>query len=120
MAEILRGFSYKVRSTFITKFGTTELFILILEDTIIHQSPCCYVVTTSKIGLHITRDRRYVDPEGKSPYATFKSISSFAATNWITSNLHKNTDKLTRCDPRFLPVIVSDLAFTAHGESVDN
>ena len=35
-----------------TKFGTTELFILILDMfAIIYQSPCCYVVTTSKIGL---------------------------------------------------------------------
>ena len=31
MAQILCGLSYKVRSTFMTKFGTTELFILILD-----------------------------------------------------------------------------------------
>ena len=41
-------------STFITKFGTIKLFILILDiSAIIHQSPCCYVVTTSKIGLQV-------------------------------------------------------------------
>ena len=34
-------------------------------------------------------------------------------SNWITSNLHKNMNKLTQCDPRFLDVIVSDLAFAA-------
>ena len=31
VAQILCGFSYKVWSTFTTKFGTTELFILILD-----------------------------------------------------------------------------------------
>ena len=42
---------YKVSSTFTTKFETTELFILILDKSaIIHQSTCCYVVITSKIG----------------------------------------------------------------------
>ena len=36
------------------KFGTILLFILILDTSaIIHQSPCCYVVTTSKIGLQL-------------------------------------------------------------------
>ena len=46
-AQILRGFSYNVWSIFVPKFGTIELFILILDIfTIIHQSPCCYVVTT--------------------------------------------------------------------------
>ena len=39
--------------TFITKFGTSELSILILDiSAIIHQSPCWYVVTTSNIGLY--------------------------------------------------------------------
>ena len=33
------------------KFEYTELFILILDiSAIIHQLPCCYVVTTSNIG----------------------------------------------------------------------
>ena len=45
-------FCYEVGSTFITKFGTIELFMLILDlSAIIYQSLCCYVVTTSKIGL---------------------------------------------------------------------
>ena len=36
---------------FYNEFGTTELSILILDiATIIHQWPCCYVVTISKIG----------------------------------------------------------------------
>ena len=53
VALILLGLGYKVRSTFTTKFRTIELFILILEkSTIIHQLPCCYVGTTSKIGLY--------------------------------------------------------------------
>ena len=35
------------------KFGTIELFILIMYiSAIIHQPACCYVVTTSKIGLY--------------------------------------------------------------------
>ena len=47
-----RSLSYKELSIFIAKFGTTELFILILDlSAIIRQSPCCYVVITSKIGL---------------------------------------------------------------------
>ena len=50
VAEILCGISYKVCSTFIRKFGTIKLFILILDVfAIIQQSPCCHVVTTSKI-----------------------------------------------------------------------
>ena len=52
-SQILCGLSYKVWSFFITKCGTTDLFILILDITaIIHQSTCCYVVTTSKIVLY--------------------------------------------------------------------
>ena len=53
VAQILCGLSYKVWPTFITKFGTIDLFIIILDIplAIIHQSPCCYVVTTSMIGL---------------------------------------------------------------------
>ena len=48
----LWSYSYKVQFTFITKYGTIKLFILILEiSAIIHQLPCCYVVTTSKTGL---------------------------------------------------------------------
>ena len=31
MAQILCGLSYKVRSTFITKFGTNKLFIVISD-----------------------------------------------------------------------------------------
>ena len=51
VAQILCGLSYKVVSIFITKFGTTGVFILILDiPGIIYPSPCCYVVTTSKIG----------------------------------------------------------------------
>ena len=46
VTQILRGLSYKVGSTFRTKFGAIELCILILDiSAIIHQSPCCYVVT---------------------------------------------------------------------------
>ena len=37
----------------ITKFGTIELFVLILDiSAITHQLPCCYIMTTSKIGLY--------------------------------------------------------------------
>ena len=51
VAQILSFLSYNVRSTLKTKFGTIELFLLILDiSAIIYQSPCCYVVTTSKIG----------------------------------------------------------------------
>ena len=60
MAQILCGLSYKVSSTFITKFGTIELFILILDiSAVIHQSPCCYVVTTSIIDLKKTQQKIY-------------------------------------------------------------
>ena len=39
LAQILCCLSYKVRSTFITKFGTTELFVVMFDIfTIIHQS----------------------------------------------------------------------------------
>ena len=52
MAQILCGLSHKVLSTFITKFGTSEVSVLILDiSTIIRQSLGRYVVTTSKIGL---------------------------------------------------------------------
>ena len=54
VAQILCDISYTVCSTFITKFGTIKLFILILDiAAIIHQLPCCYVVTTSKIGPQV-------------------------------------------------------------------
>ena len=54
VAQSLRDVSYKVWSTFIAKFGTIQLDILSLDISgIIHQSPCCYVVTTSKIGLYL-------------------------------------------------------------------
>ena len=55
VAQILCGLyiSYKAGSTFVTKFGTIELSILTLDVfAIIYQSPCRYVVTTSKIGLY--------------------------------------------------------------------
>ena len=53
VAQILCDLSYKVWSTLITKFGTIELFSLFFDlFAIIYQLPCCYVVTTSKIGLY--------------------------------------------------------------------
>ena len=52
VAQSLHGLSYEVWSTFITKYGTTESSIIILDvSAIIYQSPCRYVVTTSKTGL---------------------------------------------------------------------
>ena len=51
VAQTLHGLSYEVWSTFITKFGTIESSVLILDiSAIIYQSPCCYVVTISRIG----------------------------------------------------------------------
>ena len=53
VAQLLCGLSYKIWSTFITKFGIIELLIVISDiSAIIHESPCYYVVTTSEIGLY--------------------------------------------------------------------
>ena len=50
--QILHCLSYKLQSTFITKFGTIELFVLILDiSASIQQWPYYYAVTTSKIGF---------------------------------------------------------------------
>ena len=54
VGQILCDINYTVCSTFITTFRTIKLFILILDiSVIIHQSPCCYVVTISKIGPQV-------------------------------------------------------------------
>ena len=62
---------------FRNELGTIELFILMLDiSAIIHQSPCCYVVTASTIGVYILWN-------GYSKPATF-SVGAWSSQ--ITSN----------------------------------
>ena len=53
MAQILQSLRYKECSIISPKFTTSSLFIVILgTSTIMNQTACCYVVTTSEIGLY--------------------------------------------------------------------
>ena len=55
-AILIRNPTYvaQILCDIITKFGNVKLFIFILDmSAIIHQSPRCCVVTTSKIGLQV-------------------------------------------------------------------
>ena len=53
MAQLLQGLRYKISFTFLPKFEAVEVLILILNiSAFVDRGPCCYVVTTPKIGLY--------------------------------------------------------------------